>query len=650
MGKTKKGKSKPHKKNPTGLQSLRDLENEGDGSTSSGPINTIIDQLQSASNDEKMCGLQSLSTLCQRELNIKQIIDSDLVRIAAPLLIDPDINVRQACSGCLRNLSCISVEICERLVEQDVFTPLQTLLCQYANNEWLPTNDKKVDVLDQKSDTFLQAVNIMWNLCESTSVALEFFNQSQLLQSFVRCLDHEKFGMEISISTAQCLLVISEDNPAAWRILAEFVSVFQNVLKLEGTDYKTVILRTVVAGVASNVPALTVQCLHPIIETLSKTIEINHRQVLNELTSRLPLNENETQEPTAVEIVDDEMREESEADASARRLREDLPTELDNDIKNVGYLLSAQRTASEILTNICSSEGSESKDEMEDISDAESVHDYDINEHQNGNGICEDKIPVEMTEAIKAHKIVEKLWARSQPLAENVKAILMTSEKNLYKRQNSLRISTLICLHNLCNVMTTEELGGATAIYNVWLDLGQQIFQIQQDYESLEASTSLMRATLEHLKKSRDLFQQVSDSDLQLILDGIQNCDKSEVRANWLRMLGSLGCLLAEPLVKKITDFMLETTIKEDDVWTISEALDSFMDMFSDNDWNQIVHELNVVPKSKELEKILKTKMKQRKRELGDRYPAIVTIKTNFTRFCKYLETQQKSFVPNPTT
>jgi len=41
--------------------------------------------------------------------------------------------------------------------------------------------------------------------------------------------------------------------------------------------------------------------------------------------------------------------------------------------------------------------------------------------------------------------------------------------------------------------------------------------------------------------------------------------------------------------------------------------------------------------------------MKQRKRELGDRYPAIVTIKTNFIRFCKYLETQQKSFVPNPT-
>lgn len=157
--------------------------------------------------------------------------------------------------------------------------------------------------------------------------------------------------------------------------------------------------------------------------------------------------------------------------------------------------------------------------------------------------------------------------------------------------------------------MTTEELGGPSAIYGVWLDLGQQIFQIEQDFAGLEASSSLMRATLEHLKKSPELFQQVSENDLQLILDGVSNCDKSEIRANWLRMLGALGCLLPENLVKKITEFILETTLKEDDVWTISEALDSFMDMFSDNDWNKIVYELNVVTKSKELEKILKTKV-----------------------------------------
>lgn len=158
--------------------------------------------------------------------------------------------------------------------------------------------------------------------------------------------------------------------------------------------------------------------------------------------------------------------------------------------------------------------------------------------------------------------------------------------------------------------MSTEELGGAKAIYDVWLDLGQQIFQSDQDSDTIEASTSLMRATLEHLKGSPELFKQFSESDLQLILNGVEGYEKSEIRANWLKMLGSLGCLLDEPMVQKITEYVLNKCAAENDVWTMSEALDSFMDMFSEKDHNQIVHDLNVIKRSRELEKILKTKVR----------------------------------------
>lgn len=195
MGKTKKGKPKPHKSNPTGLPSVRDFDMDENGSEG-GPITSILEQLQSPSADEKMCGLQALSMICQKEHNIQAVVNSDLVRISAPLLVDPDENIRHAAAGALRNLSAVSVEICENLVEQDVFTPLLILLNQYVN-EWQPTKEKRANMLDQKSDCFLQAVNIVWNLCESTSVALECFNQSQLLQSFVRCLNYEVYGIDI---------------------------------------------------------------------------------------------------------------------------------------------------------------------------------------------------------------------------------------------------------------------------------------------------------------------------------------------------------------------------------------------------------------------------------------------------------------------
>lgn len=195
MGKTKKGKAKPHKTNPTGLRSARDEELD-ENASEGGPVNSIIEQLQSPSPDEKMCGLQAMSLFCQKNYNIQAIINSELVRITAPLLVDPDENVRHASAASLRNLSAVSPEVCEILVEQDVFTPLLMLLNQYVN-EWVPTKEKRANQLDQKSDTFHQAVNIVWNLCESTDIALECFNQSQLLQSFVRCLNYEVFGMDI---------------------------------------------------------------------------------------------------------------------------------------------------------------------------------------------------------------------------------------------------------------------------------------------------------------------------------------------------------------------------------------------------------------------------------------------------------------------
>lgn len=197
--------------------------------------------------------------------------------------------------------------------------------------------------------------------------------------------------------------------------------------------------------------------------------------------------------------------------------------------------------------------------------------------------------------------------------------------------------------------MITEDLGGTQAIYRVWLDLGQQVFQGTQNSNILEASTSLMRAALEHLKHSPELFQQMSDNDLQLMLNGVETCSEPEIRANWLRMLGVLGCLLPDRLVKVIIEYILQTCAKEMDVWTISEALDALMDMFSDNDWNQIALELNLVQKSKELERLLKHKLRQQKRDLGERYMAVSTVRSNLSRFTKYIELQQRKFTQIPT-
>lgn len=209
-----------------------------------------------------------------------------------------------------------------------------------------------------------------------------------------------------------------------------------------------------------------------------------------------------------------------------------------------------------------------------------------------------------------------------------------------------MRCSTLLCLHNLCNLMTTEDLGGPNAIYDVWLNLGQQVFQGDQISEILESSTSLMRAALDHLKHSPELFRNVTDNDLKLMLRGVQNCKEPEIRANWLRMLGVLGCLLPEAQVKFIVFFVVDTTLKEPDAWVISEATDALMDIFADNDWDQIVYELNLVTKVDLLEHAFKNKIKQQKVDLGNRFSAAKTVRENLNRFSKYMKSRQRKYKP----
>lgn len=216
-------------------------------------------------------------------------------------------------------------------------------------------------------------------------------------------------------------------------------------------------------------------------------------------------------------------------------------------------------------------------------------------------------------------------------------------------RVKTLRVSCLLCLQNLCNVMSTEDLGGPSAIYNVWLELGQRVFQSNDDASLIEASTALMRATLEHLRASPDLFKQMTANDLEMMLKGAEICSEAEIRANWLRMLGVLGCLLSEGQVKVIIECLLEQCSKETDVWTLSEALDALMDLFADNDWNQIAFDVNLAPKCRELEKNLKNKLRQQKRELADRYLAVCTVKTNLGRFIKYVEKEQRKYRPITT-
>lgn len=159
------------------------------------------------------------------------------------------------------------------------------------------------------------------------------------------------------MAVAQCLLVISEDNPTAWRVLNHFA---QDIVLLITTSERTeqnTVLRTIAAAILSNVPCLSTTYINQIFDTLNQALDINHRSLLGMLSSSIPLDDEKDETGLNLEInAGENMEQEDEAQASARRRKQDLPTEQDIAIKHAGWILEAQRIAAETITNLCSTD------------------------------------------------------------------------------------------------------------------------------------------------------------------------------------------------------------------------------------------------------------------------------------------------------
>lgn len=254
------------------------------GNNTLGPIEAIREQLQNVNIEEKVNGLQALAVLTGNPEKMEMLCGTDIVRIAAPLLCDTDVAVRNAAAGALRNFSVNGVNVCEFLVDQDILTPLLTLLNEYAkDSDWQPTFDTQMsNEMDIRSDVYLQAINLLWNLCESTPQALDQLNQSQLIRSFVRCLNFNVYGMEIAISVAQCLLVISEGNPKSWNILSDYLPNFIYLLN-DGESSRSFYLRSLTAGILSNVPALAASYSTAIVQSLMEVLDESNEDALRRL-------------------------------------------------------------------------------------------------------------------------------------------------------------------------------------------------------------------------------------------------------------------------------------------------------------------------------------------------------------------------------
>ncbi len=264
---------------------------------------------------------------------------------------------------------------------QDVMTPLCALLRTYASCDWEVAKSKEKrekepsqkgkkggkadkkkappledpEAIDSVTEIFVEAVGLMWNLCEANPTALEICNREVMAEVLLKNLGRKRTEGEkeaaalpshARLCLVQCLYTVTEGNPAAKDAVRRNSGIFEAILSAkepsEGDSASDravqTYLRVLALGVLINVEGFPERTWATAVKAIAETLALDHRQLTNKYTSAMPLAD---AAPNGHQNGGD-MEVEGEEGEDHERLR----VELNN-------VIQAQQTALEILANAC---------------------------------------------------------------------------------------------------------------------------------------------------------------------------------------------------------------------------------------------------------------------------------------------------------
>uniref|UniRef100_A0AAQ5YHJ6 SYO1-like TPR repeats domain-containing protein n=1 Tax=Amphiprion ocellaris TaxID=80972 RepID=A0AAQ5YHJ6_AMPOC len=646
MGKSKTTKFKRPQFNSVGLpvNAVKEADAEEEELGEDGcPAAELLEKLQSPSADVREFACASISRVVQQSQTIPGFLQRDAVRRLGPMLLDSSLLVRETAAGALRNLSaCGGQEVCEDMVKHDVMTPLTALL-----RECCAGFEYAVSMKEQKNaveDVANEAVNLLWNLCESSSQALSVFNKSGLLDVVVQCLERHPHNVELAISAAHCLHTVTEDNPELLCSLNTAVlGALENVLLSSQPGMAHNLLRTLAAGTLWNMKgslpaARQAQTVNAVVATLSQCLDLDAGMLIPELRQAEEVRHRNapaathTEEPAAAEL--EEMDEEGEA---PKQRRNGKAMKVDNDfsdllprgkeeLREATALLTAQQTSLEIIVNMCCSDDP-SDDEWEEESSSD---ESDLGPDGLCDGLSNLMSPLclsaEVQGALINHSIPEKA-------------------SSCVHQMQRVQSRALTGLHSILSTMDAESLGGASALQQAAQHLSTLVFGITKDEEFLEAVISAMRSLLQMIA-SKNIPQCMTPQQMMSLSEAATRCDVVSVRVNAVAILGITGSTLAKEkgtaeTLQMIGNALLQVATRDANLVVNGEALDALFDVFADGDEAETAAKnIHLLPALKALQPVFKAKI--RKEGRGKYSPqqlcVLDNIKVNLRRFIGYLE------------
>lgn len=617
MGKTRAKKRRCFRKIPTGLPSVKEAQKEAqENSSLSAKTLPLLEKLTSTTSSERECACAGLANLVFERGAIPTLLNQDIVRRLGPLLIDNDRGIQEGAAGTLRNLSVAGgPEVCEKMVEQDVMTPLSTFVRQSldalgAMNESL-RNSK---IQRQAASLAIQAVSLLWNLCENCSTAVNIFNCQGLLPCLVSCLESDLYPTTVAIPAAQCLHTVTEDNASAAQLLcgsSDLMKVLEKSLMADGTTSDMLMLKVLTAGVLYNIRYAIPVCsfnelLQAVVKVLAQVLDVNCFDVISKL---LP-------EPTKVEEVQ--------------------------------MLLNAQQLALEILSNMCCPDDTKD-DEWEDCGSVDSMDEEVEEEVAFDINMSPESLSAEMINAIVTVGVPEKVLHKSHFGEASVYEALRANEEGakLLETVNTVQARALICLNNIVSALDTGLLGGQEVLAQLWTSLFSLTFEskvalfVIRGEDFLEAASGVLRSVMEKLSSIPEP-QCITAEHVTTLCRVTADTTCEAIKVKLISILGYIGKMAAkkdntQEILKCLGTVFLDIANGQFSLWVICEALDAIFDTFADGPLvNAVADSIGLLVNLQQLVQVLKSRMKNEKRTLREHYPVVDAARVNLTRFIKY--------------
>lgn len=576
----------------TTLQELEKKENEKmlnedavDETTS------ILDKLNSQDAEEREAGCKDIAYLVSESNENCDIFwtDPQFLKKLTQNLCDPEIEVRIAAGGALRNLSLIGgEEVSKKLIEADCMTPIGAMLLKTYQSIEAKTGEN----ISHMYTLLIQIVSFLCNLCENSEKAMDMFTNSKSILWVISFLQKPTFPVELKIATAQLVQVVTEDNPTLVAQITESKEIISFFQKVMTSNEDTINFKILIGAIVYNIRNVNnrtdiVKTLLPIISNLldfdgvSSLAKLEPQiQAMNNKKEEIVLNHNE---------------------------------EVNEEYNNWKISIQAQKLSLELLTNICS----------EDPLDEERMEDENA-----AINIPQDIINLVQSSGI-AQKVLPKCSQVPKEFVEKMKLYKDVKLESLFE----IQVMSLSCLGNL--LLMFPKIDNAEVIWN-------SLFGIYEE-NSIELIESITSVLWILSKKITPFSFTPTAPQVQLLfhLSKSGPGTSEDIRASSVGVLGVLG--QNQFFENHLNDLciLFLSCLGDNSTEVALESLNSIFDVFAEPNVNQIVVKVGMMDKLLQCHQQIKQMLKS-KTISNDLLERLDEAETNLGNFIEYKRAQFK--------